>query len=395
GLVREGNGLKAVEGIGEEKLKAQYGTKLAAVFSGEIYHDVEKHQFIFTGDGARLSPNLTASWAAGDGGLTVHENGRIDLSRVSLSTPTFKFFMPRERGASGLSFDFSNNGFAVKIDPTKNAAILHIEIPGATSKVEQVIVQPDNSLIFQGEMSLKTPLMDAANLSLKQMGMGWEGEKFGLTGVEASGKVDMSQLLGMDVANVSADINTFKGQQRYAFDLHVNFFDLFGADADLDLREMSNGELIPDSLHFFLEGEPGIPLVNPAPVVLLKGGGGGFSGLAATADGNYFGLPPMQISISAKVSIVGAMDGKATVTVGAGYYALKAEDIKLMEYIEFADELSLYTNVNWEQRQYGGQTYDGVTMGGGINIDARVPYFLPIIHAGGQVDLAAFGGYNP
>ena len=77
-------------------------------------------------------------------------------------------------------------------------------------------------------------------IELKRLGYGPKTEKddsisFVQKGFEASGKLDTGALMGLDLAELEADINTFDGEEKYNFSLELNVFDLFETAAERNL----------------------------------------------------------------------------------------------------------------------------------------------------------------
>ena len=392
GIINNNGALSACAAKNEETLKSSYGSKLVAVFRGTFKQ--ESGRFVFTNGAAQLSPSLTATWTEGGGGLTVAPNGTVTARNVHLSAPTFKFYKPKSNDDTSLAFDFSGGKLSIGITPGNNGAILHIDIPGATCRVEEVTADLSGGLVFSGEMSISTPALEAANLTLTRLGMGWSNNRFSLAGIEASGTADMSALLGLDVGSATADINSFPGEERYAFDLELDVFDMFEAKGDLELKRIYNGALIPNTLKLRAASEAGIPLVPPVVVAELNGLGGGFEGLADTINSNFFAIPPLRLTVSAKGSVLEIIDGWYTILAGAGYYKASLTEGTLLG-MPIIDEYSWYTELSGEERSYGGVTYKGLKAGGGMIIDLVIPNSdMPFIEAGGEFNASAFAGLN-
>lgn len=389
GIVNNNGTLSAYAAANEAALKSSYGSKLVAVFRGTFKQ--ENGNFIFTDGAAQLSPSLTATWTKGSGGLTVAANGTVTAKDVSLSAPTFKFYKPKSVNDTSLGFSFSGGKLAVGITPDNNSAILHIDIPGATCSVEGVTADLSGTLVFGGEMSISTPAIDAANISMTRLGMGWNNNRFSLAGVEASGAVDMQQLLGLDVGSASAEINSFPGEERYAFELELNVFDMFEAEGELELKRIYNGALIPNTLEFKAAAETGVPLAPPVVVAEFNGLGGGFQNLADTVNGDFFAMPPLKLSVSAKGSVLEIIEGWYTMVIGPGYYKASLTDGTLLE-MDIIDEYSWYTELAGDIRSYGGTTYKGLKVGGGMKIDLSITSAMPFIQAGGEINASAFAG---
>ena len=148
-------------------------------------------------------------------------------------------------------------------------------------------------------------------------------------GFKANGKIDTAALLGLDLAELEASINTFDGEEDYDFSLELNAFDLFETQAELQLKRLNNGRLAPNKLYFALAAQPGIPLVPPVPTAFLRGGGGGFDGLADTINGDYIAIPPILLRLTAIGDYLTIIKGKLDVTLGPSYLAYGGRDIEI------------------------------------------------------------------
>lgn len=72
--------------------------------------------------------------------------------------------------------------------------------------------------------------------------------------------------MALELASISGEVNTFKGEERYAFELELNAFDLFETEASLALeRSKEDGSLIPDELWFFVKSSLASPLCRLFP----------------------------------------------------------------------------------------------------------------------------------
>lgn len=91
-----------------------------------------------------------------------------------------------------------------------------------------------------------------------------KGNEFKVNGVHATGKFDTKKMLSLELAKVKGEVNTFEGDECYAFELELNVFDLFETEAELELtRSKKDGSLLPNTLWFYVAGSPGIPLIPP------------------------------------------------------------------------------------------------------------------------------------
>ena len=59
------------------------------------------------------------------------------------------------------------------IKPENNAAIIAVDIPYATTKLEKATTDADGNLVFNGEIGFKT-VFDGAEFSLEKLGYGLE-----------------------------------------------------------------------------------------------------------------------------------------------------------------------------------------------------------------------------
>ena len=272
-----------------ETLKKRYGADPVALISGD-YKSTNGTSFEFTGGAALLSPSVTATWNQSNGGkLVIHKDGTVEQNGVHLSAPSFKFYQPKGGTEDHLKIALTNKGFAFGITPDDNAAIVYVDIPYATVELEKATADAAGNLVFSGNIGFQT-IFNGLSFTMEKLGYGLnEKKEFKVNGVHATGRFDTAQLMALELAKVEGEVNTFKGEEKYAFSLELNVFDLFETEATLALaRSNQDGSLIPDELYFFVAASPGIPLIPPIPVGQLNGGGAGFKDLAATVNGNYF-----------------------------------------------------------------------------------------------------------
>lgn len=389
GIVKNGSTFSAQAGKSEAELKARFGSNLVNVYRGTIKQ--ESDNFIFQNGAVQLSPSLTATWTEGTGKFIVASDGTVTAQNVHLSAPTFKFYKPKYGSDNSLIFSYSNGKMNIGMIPNNNGAILHIDIPGAKCIVETVTAAMEGGLVFTGEMGISTPFIDAAKLEMKRLGMGMKNNIFGVYGVEASGEVDMEKLLGLDVGSASGEVNTFPGEERYAFELELNVFDMFEAEGELELTRIYTGALIPNTLKLKVASEVGVPLVPPVVVAELNGLGGGFSNLAETINGDFFAIPPLRLTISAKGSVLETIEGWYDITLGAGYYSATLSDGTILE-MPIVDNYSWYMELAGDVRNYKGVDYTGLMVKGGMKLDLAITNDMPFIKAGGAINASAYAG---
>ncbi len=386
-------------------LKKQYNNaEPIALISGD-YTSKNGGPFEFTGNAAMLSPSVTATWDKSKGGkLTIYRNGTIEQTGVHLSAPTFKFYQPNSNQGKPLSMTLDANGFTFGIDPQKNDAIIAVDIPYATTKLEGATVDVKGNLVFSGDIGFKT-IFDGAEFELEKLGYGLQektvgGKKtyeFKVNGVKAKGSFDTEKMLSLELAKIEGEVNTFKGDERYAFELELNAFDLFETEAKLALvRSKKDGSLIPDELWFYVAANPGIVLVPPIPIGQLNGGGAGFKNLAATVKGDYFAIPPLKLRGALTGTYLHLVKGRGDVVLGPSEISLKGKNIKLVgTNLDILKEFGYTLKLEGQEREYKGITYKGIYFAGAEELKLGLLYpNFEIIEVESSMELGAFGGVD-
>ena len=383
------------------ELKKQYGNPVALI-NGD-YESTDGSSFIFTGGAALLSPSVTATWPK-DGKLIIHSDGRVVQSGVHLSAPTFKFYQPKSGANDSLSISLKKEGFVFDIVPEKNDALIYVDIPYTKVKLKKAAADASGNLIFSGDIGFRT-VLDGAEFSLEKLGYGLKeknvnGKKtygFQLNGVHATGSFDTATMLALELAKVKGEVNTFEGEERYAFELELNVFDLFETEANLALERANNGVLIPDELYFYVASSPGIVLIPPVPVGQLNGGGAGFKDLAATVNGNYFGIPPIKLRGTLKGTYLHLVEGKGDVIIGPSEFTLKASEVGLVgsPNVKVIKSFGYSLKVNGQKRNYKGEEYQGFYFSGSEELEAALPSTeIDILVLNTSMEMGAFGGVN-
>lgn len=380
-----------------EKLKNQYGEPVALI-SGD-YESKNGTEFTFTGGAAMLSPSVTATWNKSSGKLIIKKDGTIEHSGVSLNAPSFKFYQPKNGAEKDLQISLTKDGFAFQIDPEKNDAIVFVDIPYAAVKLENAKADAAGNLVFSGDIGFRT-IFNGAEFSMEKLGYGLNTKnEFKVNGVKATGSFDTAKLMALELASISGEVNTFKGEERYAFELELNAFDLFETEASLALeRSKKDGSLIPDELWFFVKSSPGIPLVPPVPVGQLNGGGAGFKDLAKTVNGDYFAIPPIKLRGALAGTYMHLIEGTGNVVLGPSEISLKATDVGIVglgKNAQFIDSFGYSLQLNGQERTYKGVTYKGTYFGGSEELAINLPSkTLDIFYINTAIKLGAFGGAN-
>lgn len=395
------NGGVTVEYVADDAalqaLKKQYGDPVALI-SGN-YESKNGTEFTFTGGAAMLSPSVTATWNKSSGKLVIKKDGTIEHSGVSLNAPSFKFYQPKNGAEKDLQISLTKDGFAFQIDPEKNDAIVFVDIPYAAVKLENAKADAAGNLVFSGNIGFRT-IFNGAEFSMEKLGYGLNTKnEFKVNGVKATGSFDTAKLMALELASISGEVNTFKGEERYAFELELNAFDLFETEASLALeRSKKDGSLIPDELWFFVKSSPGIPLVPPVPVGQLNGGGAGFKDLAKTVNGDYFAIPPIKLRGALAGTYMHLIEGTGNVVLGPSEISLKATDVGIVglgKNAQFIDSFGYSLQLNGQERTYKGVTYKGTYFGGSEELAINLPSkTLDIFYINTAIKLGAFGGAN-
>ena len=382
-----------------EALKRQCKKDPAALINGD-YKSTDGTSFEFTGGAALLSPSVTATWDKNNGGkLIIHKNGTAEQSGVSLSAPTFKFYQPTSGADGKLDISLTRDGFTFDIAPENNAAIVYVDIPYATVKLEKATADAAGNLVFSGNIGFQT-IFDGAEFSLEKLGYGLnEKKEFKVNGVHATGEFDTEKMLSLELAKVKGEVNTFNGNKRYAFELELNVFDLFETEAELELtRSKRDGSLLPNTLYFYVASSPGIPLIPPVPIGQLNGGGAGFKDLAKTVNGDYFAIPPIKLRGTLKGTYLHLIEGKGDVVIGPSEISLTATDVGIVgvgKSGQIIDRFGYALKLNGQEREYKGTTYKGIYLAGSEELKINLPSKkLDVFALESSLELGAFGGVN-
>ena len=375
-------------------LKRQYKKDPVALINGD-YKSTDGTSFEFTGGAALLSPSVTATWGSG-GRLVIHKNGTVEQNGVSLSAPTFKFYQPKTGEGSALGISLTKKGFEFAIEPAKNDAIVYVDIPYATVKLEKATADAAGNLVFSGNIGFQT-IFDGAEFSLEKLGYGLKGNEFKVNGVHAKGSFDTEKMLSLELAKVKGEVNTFNGNKRYAFELELNVFDLFETKAELELtRSKKDGSLLPNTLYFYVKASPGIPLIPPIPVGQLNGGGAGFMDLAKTVNGDYFAIPPIKLRGTLTGTYLHLIEGTGDVVIGPSEISLTASDVGIVgAKLSIIDSFGYALKLNGQERTYNGTPYTGVYLVGSEALELNLlSTKLDVIVLKSSIELGAFGGVN-
>lgn len=389
----------------EQVLKRQHGAPLYTLRGDFTEGRDDGGKFYeFTSGKVALTPTVTASWNSGQHfKVRVDGNGRFtrfDISAgVEYNTPTFKLYSPVTgmTEAAGLDFD-GGEELTLHMKPEKNAVLVFVNIPQVSSHINKAQLKGSGDVVLSGQMGLDLILNCAADqlITLEKLSYGPKGSnnEFQQNGILANGKISSADLLGLELGELEAAINTFDGEEQYDFKLELNAFDLFETKAELQLKRLNNGRLAPNNLYFRFATAGGIPIVPPVPTTFIKGGGGGFYGLADTINGDFVGIPPIQLKLSIKADYVKVIEGWANATVGPGILEYEGENMTIAK-MPFLETFSMHLKLEGEKRSYRGKDYTGLRAGGGMGIKLNAPKEpYAFFEVEGSAEASVFGGLD-
>lgn len=394
----------------ENVLKKKYGDPLYILCGDfEPGRDDSGKYYEYTDRKVGLTSTITATWGSGQHfRVRVDENGfvtRFDTTaQVMYSTPRFLLYSAKNGVTEAAELAFDGEVLALNMKPEDNAVLVFIDIPEVSSRINKALIKGNGCLELSGNMGLDLILNCGSDklIELKRLAYGPKTEKddsisFVQKGFEASGHLDTGALMGLDLAELEADINTFDGEEQYNFSLELNVFDLFETAAELNLKRLNNGRLAPNDLYFRLAVAGGIPIVPPVPTSFIKGGGGGFYGLADTINGDFIAIPPIRVKMSVKGDYVKVIEGWANVTVGPSYLEFAGTDLTIAK-MDFIDEFKMYLRLMGEKRTYKGTPYTGLRAGGGMGLTLAAPGkndpIGTIFELDTEVEASIFGGLD-
>lgn len=408
GIYKSGGSMLALpirDAAWEQALKKQHGAPLYTL-RGDFKEgrDDGGKFYEFTTGKVALTPTVTATWNSGQHfKVRVDGNGRFtrfDTSAgVEYNTPTFKLYSPVTgmTEAAGLDFD-GGEELTLHMKPDKNAVLVFVNIPQVSSHIDKAQLKGSGDVVLSGQMGLDLILNCAADqlITLEKLSYGPKGSnnEFQQNGIKAQGEISSADLLGLELGKLKAAINTFDGQEQYDFELELNAFELFETKAELQLKRLNNGRLAPNNLYFRFATAGGIPIVPPVPTTFIKGGGGGFYGLADTINGDFVGIPPIQLKLSIKADYVKVIEGWANATVGPGILEYSGTDMTIAK-MPFLREFGMRLKLEGEKRRYLSRDYTGLRAGGGMNIKLEAPKEpYAFFEVEGSAEASVFGGLD-
>ncbi len=360
-----------------------------AIIRGDF--KLEKGAYNFTGGAAALSPTVTATWDDG-GYFRITTSGQVQQSGVHLNAPSFKFYLPQSGHDSDLRLEFDSGGLQMS-NMSNNDAVLNIDIPGTSTSVTSGTATVNGGLSFKGELSFNNMFSQEA-LEMTELSYALKNGVFTVNGVKANGSFGSVSLLGFKLGGVEGSINTFTN--TYDFEANINVFSLLEASGELQLKRTTTGELMPNNLYFEVDSAVGIPLVPPAPVVKLTGGGAGFYGLADTANGDWYAIPPLKFRGSVNAEIVEFLEADgANIVLGPSEFELSVDALKIAgtSFAAFSGGIGMY--LGGDKVTYNNTEYTGLSASGRIWLDIDLPsQSLNFLVFDGELAASIFGGMN-
>ena len=155
-----GNGGVTVEYVADDAaldaLKKQYGNPVAP-HQRRVREQKRRGIYLYRRGGAALALRDgdvgQIEWQAHH-----QKDGTIEHSGLSLNAPSFKFYQPNSGSGKDLEIKLTQDGFSFEIDPGKNDAVIYVDIPYATAKLEQATADAAGNLVFSGEIGFQTVL---------------------------------------------------------------------------------------------------------------------------------------------------------------------------------------------------------------------------------------------
>ena len=405
GLYQSDSGVVVAALIDEvitKKLQTLYGDPICTLRGNFKQKSDEKGKYYeFTDNKLALTSTITATWPASDHFyVRVDENGLLTsfdtTSMVQYSTPSFKLYWGKQPDTPPAKLTVEDGMLTLGMKPSDNAVLVFIDIPQVSSLINKAQLKPDGNIILSGQMGLDLILNCSPDqlLTLHELGYGPKGADFKQNGINATGKLDTASLLGLELGKLEANINTFQGREVYDFSLELNAFDLFETEANLELKRLNNGRLAPNKLYFFLAVQPGIPIAPPVPTAFLRGGGGGFDRLADTINGDFVGIPPISLKLTAAGDYLKVLKGRLHLTLGPSYLEYAGTNIQLAG-ADVVDSYKMYLRLTGEERTYLGVKYTGVRAGGGMGLKLKAPQGdAAIFEVDTNVEASMFGGLD-
>lgn len=67
-----------------------------------------------------------------------------------------------------MKIKLTQDGFTFDINPTKNEAVIYVDIPYANAKLEKAVADAAGNLVFSGDISFRT-IFEGASFTLEEL----------------------------------------------------------------------------------------------------------------------------------------------------------------------------------------------------------------------------------
>lgn len=238
GLYKTERGLTAApitDAAREAALQKRYGDPLYILRGNfETLYDKDGRYYEYSECRAALTATITAVWGSEDHfRVRVDGNGLVTAfdttAKVRYTTPRFQLYSPANDAAEPAKLVFEDGCLTLRMDPYKNAVLVFIDIPQVKSLIDRAQIKPNGNLVLTGEMGLDLILNCTQDQLIELEALGYAPKKeqddsisFVQEGFKANGKIDTAALMGLDLAELEASINTFDGEEDYDFSLELN-----------------------------------------------------------------------------------------------------------------------------------------------------------------------------
>ncbi|MBQ9535299.1 MAG: S-layer homology domain-containing protein [Clostridia bacterium] len=427
-VYRSGNSIATKECSDYASAKNKSG--VLAVFQGK--YSVEKGYYDFKTGKVTFCSTITAKWSTGEGYFHLYTNGTVKSKGVTLNTPSFRFFAPKDKnrenaftieykdldykykyptwpGDEGEYTQTTVNRMCIKMPTANNAAHPSIDIPWAEVDFSSVGVTVEGNTRFHGTFSIKTKVMDMADINVKEIGFGYLGNTghYTLNGISASGDVHTPKdykLFGMGGAGVRADIHTFGSRKRFAFEMELEIPQLFEIGAELEVKTVGSiGIPVPNNIQLLFSAAAGIELIPPTVVASITGVEGGIKGLADTLNGDFDYKPNIVFNGGLQGELVKVASGWVNGAFGIGYIKGSVRDFEIGG-VSVPVEISIEQDISPEKRSYKNNNDNGfykftadlmgMRVKDKLSLKGNFPATSSIVKINGEVELNFFGGID-
>ncbi len=305
----------------DQNLKAVVGADaLELVAKGAVTYNAAESRYYFKKGNILINGSVNISTSADNQLYAYEKDGSVyikpvDESKIDVSVPGINIAKDARAEIELLNGTVYSDVFVENpTDSNKNIVIklssfiqgmseLQLDY-GLGASIEDIKILK-NSVVFGGEVKFGAgDLFNFGGLKIERLQFGTSNSSsYSFEGLKANGSVGFDGTLGQLLAigpNVSADIDTF--ERKYSFAVNIDF-KVVELDGELTLAPI-NDFLFVNDLRVNINNEPGVPLVPPAPIGYLTGGGGGIKGLADTINGDFDIVPPIKVFVEANFDII-------------------------------------------------------------------------------------------